>query len=68
MNMHKISKGIVKEILSLGLAVVFQSNELSAINFAGLVVCLIGIILHVLRKTASMQEKETATAKNGVLR
>ena len=42
--------GIVKEILSLGLAIVIESTDISPINAIGLVVCLAGITLHVIRK------------------
>ena len=50
--------GIVKEIISLTLAVVFQSNEMSVINAIGLVVCLSGITLHVVRKATAVENKE----------
>jgi solute carrier family 35 protein C2 len=42
--------GIVKEVISLALAIVFQSNDISVINVIGLVVCMTGITLHVVRK------------------
>ena len=41
--------GIVKEILSLGLAIVIESTDISAVNAVGLVVCMAGITLHVIR-------------------
>jgi len=43
--------GIVKEIITMGLAVIYQSTDLSNINLAGLVVCLLGISAHVLKKS-----------------
>ena len=41
--------GIVKEILSLGLAIVIESTDISAVNAVGLVICMAGITLHVIR-------------------
>jgi len=59
--------GIVKEIISLTLAVVFQSNEMSVINAIGLVVCLSGITLHVVRKATAVENKEKSPVyKKGV--
>jgi len=51
--------GIVKEIITMGLAVMYQSTDLSLINIAGLVVCLLGISLHVLKKSS-----EPANSRN----
>ena len=42
--------GIVKEILSLGLAIVIEKTDISPVNAVGLVVCMAGITLHVIRK------------------
>ena len=42
--------GIVKEILSLGLAIVIEQTDISPVNAVGLVVCMAGITLHVIRK------------------
>jgi len=56
--------GIVKEILSLGLAIVIESTDISAVNAVGLVVCMAGITLHVIRK-ASMVDKNAVTVTNG---
>jgi len=50
--------GIVKEIVSLVIAIVFQSNDISVINMIGLVVCVSGISLHVLRKATKEQRPE----------
>jgi len=49
--------GIVKEIISLTLAVIFQSSDISAINMLGLVICMTGITLHVLRKASSVEAR-----------
>lgn len=43
--------GIMKEIITMGLAVIYQSTDLSTINMLGLVVCLLGISVHVLKKS-----------------
>jgi solute carrier family 35 protein C2 len=51
--------GIVKEIISLTIAIIFQSSDISAINVVGLVVCMSGIGLHVVRK-ARKPEVEAA--------
>lgn len=48
--------GIVKEILSLTLAVIYQSTDISVINMVGLVVCMTGISLHVVRKATTMDK------------
>jgi hypothetical protein len=40
-------------VISLSLAVVYQSHDLSLVNLVGLVVCLLGISLHVVRKATS---------------
>lgn len=42
--------GIVKEIVTMVLAVVFQDSDMSPLNVAGLVVCMAGISLHVVTK------------------
>ena len=47
--------GIVKEIISLALAVKIQENDLSIINWIGLVVCMSGIVAHVLRKATTVE-------------
>merc|ERR1711935_251583 len=50
--------GIVKEVISLVIAIVFQSNDISVINMIGLVVCVSGISLHVVRKATKEQRPE----------
>ena len=47
----------MKEIISLTLAVIFQSSDISAINMLGLVICMTGITLHVLRKASSVEAR-----------
>lgn len=42
--------GIFKEIFTLYLAVNFNGDQMSRINFIGLLVCLMGIITHVFLK------------------
>eukprot|EP00092_Neocalanus_flemingeri_P040474 GFUD01044077.1.p1 GENE.GFUD01044077.1~~GFUD01044077.1.p1 ORF type:complete len:477 (-),score=81.09 GFUD01044077.1:335-1765(-) len=53
--------GIVKEIISLTLAIIYQSSDISVINMIGLVVCMLGITLHVVRKATQVEKPE----KNG---
>ncbi|KAG0411561.1 hypothetical protein HPB47_011291, partial [Ixodes persulcatus] len=43
--------GIVKEMCTLYLAVNYSGDEISFMNFVGLVICLLGIALHVLVKS-----------------
>lgn len=49
--------GIVKEVISLTLAVVFQSSDISVVNMIGLVVCMAGISLHVVRKATKTDQR-----------
>ena len=60
--------GIVKEIISLTLAVIFQSSDISVINMLGLVICMTGITLHVVRKAASVEttRDERSGSRRGV--
>jgi hypothetical protein len=44
-------------VISLSLAVVYQSHDLSLVNLVGLVICLLGISCHVVRKATSLPEK-----------
>jgi len=50
--------GIVKEVISLVLAIVFQSNDISVVNLIGLVICVTGIGFHVIRKATKEQRPE----------
>ena len=54
--------GIVKEIVTMVLAVVFQDNDFSAVNWLGLVVCMAGIGLHVLTKARVVESVVTVSA------
>jgi len=47
--------GIIKEIITMSLAVVYQSTDISFINMIGLVVCLFGISIHVLKKATETE-------------
>jgi solute carrier family 35 protein C2 len=55
--------GTVKEVISLALAVVFQTTELSPVNWLGMVVCLTGVGLHVFRKAVTMEGTEGVEAR-----
>ena len=57
--------GIVKEILSLGLAILIEATDISAINAVGLVVCMAGITLHVIRKATMADKRTTSSTNNG---
>merc|ERR1719351_137246 len=57
--------GIVKEILSLTLAVIFQSSDISLINVLGLVICMTGITLHVVRKATSVEARGSTERSAG---
>ena len=59
--------GIVKEVLSLGLAIVIESTDISAVNAVGLVICMAGITLHVVRK-ATLVNKTAAVRSSGFQR
>ncbi|KAH8350880.1 hypothetical protein KR067_002504 [Drosophila pandora] len=50
--------GIFKDICQLALAVTFKKDQLSLINVIGLVVCLAGIVCHLLHKYSTMQESQ----------
>ena len=47
------------QVISLSLAVVYQSHDLSLVNLVGLVVCLLGISFHVVRKATAAPELPT---------
>ncbi len=44
---------MVWQVISLSLAVVYQSHDMSLVNLVGLVVCLLGISCHVVRKATA---------------
>ncbi|XP_020800066.1 solute carrier family 35 member C2 [Drosophila serrata] len=50
--------GIFKDICQLALAVTLKKDKLSLINVIGLVVCLAGIMCHLLHKYSSMKEAQ----------
>jgi len=50
---------ILKEILTMSLAVMYQSTDLSTINLVGLVVCLVGIALHTFKKATEKDERKS---------
>merc|ERR1712088_563049 len=48
---------LVSYTSGLTLAVIFQSSDISLINVLGLVICMTGITLHVVRKAASVETR-----------
>jgi len=52
--------GIVKEILSLTMAIIIESTDISPINAIGLIICMAGITLHVIRK-ATMVDRTSSS-------
>ena len=42
--------GIVKEVISLAMAILIEESDVSLINMIGLVICMAGITLHIARK------------------
>lgn len=55
--------GIVKELCTLLLAHVFNGDKMNAVNGIGLVVCIAGIILHVILKAVHNREQNSARVK-----
>lgn len=49
--------GIFKEVLTLSLAALINGDRMNTINVIGLVICLAGIILHVILKAAYKKEE-----------
>ena len=47
--------GVFKEVTILTLAVIIKGNEITFINLCGMVICLLGIFAHVIRKTIKGQ-------------
>jgi solute carrier family 35 protein C2 len=64
--------GIFKEIFTLFLAYEYTGDRMSSINFMGLVLCLIGISLHVVLKavdaTVTPESNFKDSAKHGIER
>ncbi|CAN7937740.1 unnamed protein product [Ixodes hexagonus] len=52
--------GIIKEVCTLYLAVNYSGDEISFMNFVGLVICLLGIALHVLVKSLNSNGEASA--------
>ncbi|XP_017759664.1 PREDICTED: solute carrier family 35 member C2-like [Eufriesea mexicana] len=50
--------GIIKEICILILAVEWKGDEMSGLNFIGLLMCLCGIIIHTIQKILSNRNKK----------
>ena len=57
--------GIVKEIVTMVLAVVFQDSDMSPLNVAGLVVCMAGISLHVVTKATKVERRPGGREEGG---
>lgn len=49
--------GIFKEIFTLFLAYEYSGDQMSVVNFFGLVLCLVGITLHVVQKAVDVTGK-----------
>jgi solute carrier family 35 protein C2 len=56
--------GIFKEIFTLFLAFEYSGDKMSLINFFGLLLCLIGITLHVVQKSLDVTAISDATKKS----
>lgn len=54
--------GIVKEVLTLTLAVLVTHDEMNSINVVGLVICLLGITLHVTLKAVRIHYESKASS------
>jgi len=50
--------GIVKEVISLAMAIVIEESDVSLINMIGLVICMAGITLHVVRKATQVERPD----------
>lgn len=55
--------GIFKEVFTLYLAINFNGDQMSRINFFGLMICLSGIITHVLLRVIDSSKSEHLRAK-----
>ncbi|XP_042897674.2 solute carrier family 35 member C2 [Parasteatoda tepidariorum] len=56
--------GVFKEVCTLYLAVKYTGDHMSTLNFIGLLVCLIGITLHVVLKALHSDGKENSPMGN----
>ena len=50
--------GIVKEVISLAMAIFIEESDVSVINMIGLVICMSGITLHVVRKATQVERPD----------
>jgi len=50
--------GIVKEVISLTMAIIIEESDVSVINMIGLVVCMSGITMHVVRKATQVERPD----------
>ena len=50
--------GVFKEVTVLTLAVIRNGNEVTPINLLGMVICLLGIFAHVIRKALKADEPQ----------
>lgn len=55
---------IIKEVVTLTLAIVVTHDELSLINAIGLIICLLGITLHVVLKAVRIHQESTSLLAN----
>ncbi|KAL7639579.1 UNVERIFIED_CONTAM: hypothetical protein RMT77_010080 [Armadillidium vulgare] len=56
--------GVAKEMVTLSLAVYYYKEHLTAVNQFGLVLCLLGIILHVILKASKQAPPSNKSAQN----
>ncbi|KAI0240422.1 Solute carrier family 35 member C2 [Lamellibrachia satsuma] len=59
--------GILKELCIMMLAVLVNGDKMSAVNILGLVICLIGISLHVIFKAVHVNEPKPMNAETEIL-
>jgi len=59
--------GIVKEVISLTMAIIIEQSDVSVVNMIGLVICMSGITLHVIRKVTTV-ERPSSSASGRFLR
>jgi len=56
--------GIVKEVISLTMAIIIEESDVSVINMIGLIICMSGIVLHVVRKATHVEKPEKRSARS----
>ncbi|KAL3208163.1 hypothetical protein MRX96_009746 [Rhipicephalus microplus] len=57
--------GIIKAICTLYLAVKYSGDEMSSMNLLGLIICLLGIALHIVVKSLNTNEEDTVYERLG---